>query len=121
MGSDQRGEPHVVRLRGPWTDDAGRRISLPAVWGGALDNARSAVLTRSFHRPPRLDLAAVERFTLRVESPQQIERLAVNGVELADGADLLSVLRGTNRVTVSLVLQDSAAEILTAWLEIRGK
>lgn len=111
-------QPHTVRLRGPWHTDCGRRVPLPATWAEAIGDAETVRLSRNFNRPPKLDLATVERFALRIESPQQIEQVLVNDAEAGDGADLLPVLADSNRLTVSLRRTDASATILQARLEI---
>ncbi|MEN1681791.1 MAG: hypothetical protein AAGJ46_19590 [Planctomycetota bacterium] len=119
MGSDQVGEGHVIRLRGPWSDEGGRRVRLPAVWGEAIGDSESVTLSRVFKRPPRLDAADIERFVLRFESPQRIEQAQVNGAEVTDGDDLLCMLEASNQFSVSLVREDATAAILEVWLEIK--
>lgn len=91
---------------------------LPARWDEALRDAETQSLSRSFNRPPRLDPQVVDRVTLLVRSPQQIERIAVNGQAVASGDNVLALLEPANRLAVSLRVHDAAAIILEAALEV---
>ncbi|MEM6329483.1 MAG: hypothetical protein AAF790_04450 [Planctomycetota bacterium] len=108
--------PHVIRLRGPWTDEAGRRVKLPAAWRDALGDAESAVLRRRFNRPTNLD--AGEAVRLLVESPQRIEALLLNTSPVASGDDLAAKLADSNELTVRLARAEPGGVVLEARLEI---
>lgn len=108
--------PHVIRLRGPWVLEEGRRVKLPAVWQEALGEVTSASLWRSFNRPTNLERVA--DVFLHVDSPQAIDSIRLNGKVLDDGLNVLSMLELTNRLEVALSLRDENTAILDAWLEI---
>lgn len=109
-------EPHVIRLRGPWLQDTGRRVKLPSSWREAFGDSDRALLARHFNRPTNLDHDA--KVYLRVTSPQSVERVLLNGLELAGGEEILGRLEDANRLVIDLAVRDHEADVLDAWLEI---
>ena len=110
-------EPHVIRLRGPWATEDGRRVRLPATWADTLGEAESATLSRTFNRPTNLDGAGVS-VRIRVASPQAVGRILLNGSNVVDGAEVVALLGPSNRLTVELSRSDPAEPVLEASLEI---
>ncbi len=108
--------PHVIRLRGPWRTDTGRRISLPATWQATLGDSQRATLTRSFNWVR--DLADVNRVALRLQSPHKVERLLVNDNATVEGHDLRPLLEASNQLLIELARQDGAESVLDVWLEV---
>lgn len=123
-GSGCRGEgrraTHVIRLRGPWTTEDGRRVKLPMIWRDALGDMDSVVLSRSFNCPTNLD--EVSQVFVRIESPHAVAEVRLNDapIELQDDrAEISDLLRGTNLLTVQLERCDAIhASLLDVQLEI---
>ena len=108
--------PHVIRLRGPWNLEDGKRVKLPAVWRETLGDADAVTLSRSFNLPT--GLSSSSEVCLLVKSQQTVEQVLLNGNDLAAFQDIREALQPRNLVEISLCCLDKEASILEAWLEI---